>query len=396
MAADRYVHVRYPWRATIDLSAPEPARFYLALIAQTLQCGAPASRPGGRAWSRLVRRGIPERSLAELLRRSGTVRREADAPVVPPEVVRAHWEELRTSDPSLPAAPPVSVLEIARNSAVTTFVFGDGPTPLLVVKNARAGQDGVATEVAALQQAAGTGLAPRYLGAVPGLGEVQRGLPGRALDVEPVTARNARDLAWRPEHQALAAGLVRLGRATRSPVRPDTEGSGMVAVALGHPGLSARTRQALREAQEALGQVEIAVLTHTDTSPQNILYADGRLSGLVDWADAYAAGVPGSDVLNAAVAYIELGVGLVRWDDRTLQTAFDAGYLDSDFGRRARLAGGDCAEAAGMPRELWPCLELAFFARRLGWRMSHRDRFPTSAELALRALENVRAAGPVG
>jgi hypothetical protein len=396
MAADRYVHVRYPWRATIDLSAPEPARFYLALIAQTLQCGAPASRPGGRAWSRLVRRGIPERSLAELLRRTGPLRREADAPVVTPEVVRARWEQLRASDPSLPAAPPVSVLEIARNSAVTTFVFGDGPTPLVVVKNARAGQDGVATEVAALQQAAGTGLAPRYLGAVSGLGEVQRGLPGRALDVKPVTTRSARDLAWRPEHQALADGLVRLGCATRTPVVPEPTRSGMVSLALGHPGLSAGTRRALGEAQEALGQVEIAVLAHVDTSPQNILYAGGRLSGLVDWADACSAGVPGSDMFNAAVSYIELGVGLVRWDDRSLQGAFDAGYLESDFGRRARLAGRDGAEAVGVPRELWPGLELAFFARRLGWRMSRPDRFPTSAELALRALESVRAAGPVG
>lgn len=391
MTAERYVHVTYPWRATIDAGSAHPARFYLALIAQTLQGGAPASRPGGRVLAKVVRQGIPERPLAALLRRGDRVLRGDRAPVVTADKASARWDELRDADPTLPPAEHLSVLELARASAVTTFVFGLSPTPLVVVKNARGTGEGVATEVAALQEAAGTGLAPRYLGAFPDLGEVQRGLPGHALAVRALTPRRAHELTWLPEHQAFADGILALGRATRKPVVPEPACNGVVQQALTHPGLSPGTRRAVAEAEAELERLEVSVLGHVDTSPQNILYEGGRLSGLVDWADANTHGVPGADVLNAAMAYIELGVGLVRWDDRSLLGAFEGGYLRSEFGRSARAAARACAEAVGVPAELAHSLELTFFARRLGWRMRAPESFPTSAGLALRALERVRA-----
>ena len=393
MAAERYVHVTYPWRATIEAGSAQPARFYLALIAQTLQCGAPASRPGGRVWAKVVRQGIPERPLAGLLRRGGRVLRGGQPPIVSAELVAERWAELREADPTLPPAEDLSVLELARASAVTTFVFGRSPVPLVVVKNARGSGAGVATEVAALQEAAGTGLAPSYLGSFPGLGEVQRGLPGHALAVRALTPHRSRELAWLPEHQAFADGILALSRATRKAVVPEPARNGVVQQALTHPGLSPRTRMAVAEAEAELERLEVSVLGHVDTSPQNILYENGRLSGLVDWADANTHGVPGADVLNAAMAYIELGVGLVRWDDRSLLGAFEGGYLASEYGRRARSAARACAEAAGVPPDLAHGLELTFFARRLGWRMRAPESFPTSAELALRALERVRAEG---
>lgn len=385
------MRVAHPWDATIDLTAPEPARFYLGLIGQTLQFSAPASRRAGRAWAFLGRHGIPERALADVLRRVGGVLGTADQTSYVDAAARA-WPELRARDPSLPGAPELSVLVLARSSAVTVFLFSGEPWPVLVGKLARGSSDGVAREVAAIVEAAPAGVAPTYFGPVDGLGEVQRGIPGRALRVEPVTSAQAGALTWTEQHRSLTEGFERLARATTKAEVPSAMGDDVVDRALAHRALTSTTRAAVDDAARALGDVPISVLRHTDSSPQNLLFQGSSLSGIVDWEDATSAGMPGADIWNAALGSIDKGVGLVRWNEASLVASFRAAWGTSPFGRDARLAGRRCARAAGVPAELHDHLEVLFFARRVGHRLARPDAFPTSADVAAAALEDVIAA----
>lgn len=389
MSRRRYVRVRAPWNAVLDLSSPRPAAFYVGLIAQTLEYGAPAARRGGAAWALAGRRGLPEGALARALRAGGAALPAAEPLDDVLQVVAQAWPSLREGDPTLPPLPRLSGLQLARASATTTFVFGDDRAPLLVAKTARGTTSGITREVAALEEAAPTGVAPRYFGVVPGAGHVQRGLRGRALGVVPLTPQSAARLAWTPAHDAAADGFAALARGTRKDVVPAALQDDVLDDVVAGGPVPASTRAAVRAAREAVGQLPVSVLRHTDTSPQNVLLDGSRLSGLVDWEDAQTAGLPGADAWNLALACIDKGVGLARWSEQRLDGAFAAAWFGSEFGRQARAAGRRCASAAGVAAELLEPLEVVFFARRVGHRMRRPQGFPTSADVAGRALERV-------
>lgn len=385
MRDGQYVHVPSAsgGRIVIDLASPWPARFGAAVIDQTLRYGMPARRRGGPLLALLGRTGLPRRPLAELLRRfPKRPRPDLDAAL---DAVRSEWARLASASERLPeAAPELSFLALRRASATTIFVFGDGPRPLLVLKIPGA-RDRLQNEADALARAAPVGIAPRELGQV-GDAYVQEALPGEPLLVEALTPRRSRRLAWLPGHVELADALARLAAATTVREVP-TEFREPVDAALEVAGLSAAARRAAAAAWSDVSRLDVAVLRHRDTSPQNCLFEGERLSGLVDWEIAYAAGAPGFDVWNAAIAFVEHGVGLVRWSEERAQEAFAAAWGESDFGREARLAGRQSAAAAGVPDGLLDAIEVSFFARRLLGRVSHPERFATGPATAATMLE---------
>lgn len=360
-------------RIAIDLDSPWPARFAAAVIDQALRYGLPARRRGGPLLALLGRAGLPRRALAQALRRFPRRPR--------PDLDRL----LEDLGPFLPVAPSdLSVLALRRSSATTIFVFADGPQPLLVVKVPGA-RERLQNEADALTRAAPVGVAPRFLGRL-GNAFVQEALPGEPLLVEPLTPACSRRLVWSAHHTELAAALTRLASATSARDVP-TEFREPLDAALSVAGLSASARRAAAAAWSDVSRVDIAVLRHRDTSPQNCLFEGERLSGLVDWENAYATGAPGFDVWNAALAFVEHGVGLVRWSEERALSAFTIVWEQSAFGREARLAGRQSAAAAGVPDGMLDALEVSFFARRLLGRVSHPDRFATGPVTAASMLE---------
>lgn len=370
-------------RMAIDLASPWPARFCAAVIDQALRYGLPARRRGGTLLALLGRAGLPRRPLAEALRRFPKRRR--------PDVDRAladlgpEWPRLAAACERLPAeTPELTALALERASATTVFVFADAPQPLLVLKIPGA-RDRLQNEADALERAAAVGVAPRFLGQV-GEAFVQEALSGEPLRVEPLTPARSRGLAWSPGHEELAGALTRLASATTVRERP-SEFDEPLDVALGSARLSAAASRAAAAAWSDVSKHDVAVLRHRDTSPQNCLFDGEQLTGLVDWEIAYPTGAPGFDVWNAAIAFIEHGVGLVRWSEERAREAFAGAWGESTFGRDARLAGRRAAAAAGVPDSMLDSLEVSFFARRLLGRVSHPDRFATGPVTAASMLE---------
>jgi hypothetical protein len=384
-----WAHVRYPWAATVDVTSPEPARFYVSLVRETLRYGRPAARRPRLVWTTLGRYGIPQTATAALIRSAGRL----GSPPGPSEQVPAvldRWDELVERDPTLPPRARLSVLELRRAAARTAFFFAPGnPTPLIVAKTAHGTNPGVDRETAALRRAAPAGAAPLSLGALPGVDSLQRGLPGRALRVIPIRSGRASSLSWPDELATLADGLGTLASTTAADARPDAVTDGVVEEVLAGPLLSEAAREAVTGALERVRAHPAAVLSHCDVSPQNVLMDDGRLSGLVDWEIAEDRGLPGADVWNAALAWLEQGVGLVRWSDRDLLVAFEAAWCRGAFGAELQKAAVDVVARAGVPAHLVPDLELVWLAQRVGHRTQEPLVAPTSAELAARQVELV-------
>lgn len=387
-----WARVGRPWAATFDLTSPEPARFYVSLVRETLRYGRPASRRPRLLWTTLGRYGVPQAPVAALLRTSGRLGPAAAGPSDQVHTVQEHWAELVERDPTLPQLGRVSVLEMQRAAARTAFFFAPGnPTPLLVAKTANDSNPGVVREAEALTRAAPVGVAPLSLGSLPGVDSLQRGLPGRALRVIPVRPGRAGALTWPDELTTLAAGLGELAAATTTTGDPDAVIDGTVELVLGGSLLSDRARAAVAAAFERVRAQRTVVLSHQDVSPQNVLMSEGRLSGLVDWEVAEDAGLPGSDVWNAALAWLEQGVGLVRWTERDLLTTFEAAWCRGPFAATMRRAAATAVTRAGAPAALAPDLELVWLAQRVGYRTQWPSEFPTTAELAARQVELVAA-----
>lgn len=379
-----YARVPYPWRATIDRGHPAPARFYAGLVKQAFRYGSPARRRLGPLAAAAARAGLPPRRLIERASRFGSTERP-DLDRLK-EQLTALWATLREAGPRLPDdAPPLSVVELQRASARTVLVFGTTPQPLLVVKFAHPGER-VLNEVAALQRADGR-IAPRYLGRVAD-GHVQEGIPGEALRVDPVTPSSAANASWSPAHEALGRGLVELAGATALRQRPAELGGGFVEAA-DHAALTPDARRRAAQAVRSLERFERAVLKHGDTSPQNCLFVGDSLQGLVDWETARLAGAPGFDVMNNALALLEHGIGLTRWNDERLTAAFEAAWLRAPLFHHARSMTMQAAEAAGAGEGEQEALVVAFFVRRLAHRLEHPHMFATGPAVARRMLETV-------
>ncbi len=389
MARARYIHVSRPWQAVIDPRASGPAAHYAALVNQGLREGLPAARPAGAVWAAVARRGLPERVLARAV---GRFPRVTD-----PELDRLgtalgrRWPAFAELAPGLPgeAPPTLALLALERSAGRVVFAFGSDPAPLLVVKIAHAGHRGAEREAAALAEAAGLEIAPRDLGELDGA-RVQEALPGRTLRVAPLRSARAASAAWPDALEQLTGSLARLAAATRKHERAE-ELDLPVELALAPGVLGDPARRRLSVAWERLKGLYTAVLRHGDTSAQNCIFLDGRLRGLVDWEDAWPLAAPGFDALNAALAYQEHGLGLVRWSPGAVVEAFHASWPDSPFWSAGREAGVAAARAGGVPEDLLGDLLVAFFGHRVIERLQEPGVQPTTAATTARILDIVCA-----
>lgn len=177
MKARRYAQVRYPWRAVVDTRSPHPGRFYAALVGQALRYGLPGARRPARAWAFAGRVGIPETTLARCLRATARHPRPDLDGVL--DQLEDAWPRLAARSDRLGARPlELTTLVLERRAARTIFVFGEGASPLLVLKEPPSGGRRVDVEAAALQEAEAAGVAPRHLGSL-GRAQVQEVSPAR-------------------------------------------------------------------------------------------------------------------------------------------------------------------------------------------------------------------------
>lgn len=381
-----FVHVRYPWRAFIDTRSPYPARYYAGLVGQAMRYGLPASRRLPRLWTLAARRGIPETALARCLRLFPG-RRRADVESVIAGVGAA-WPQLKARSRRLPASPgQLTTLVLARRAARTVFVFGATPWPLLVLKDPPAGDGRAEHEASALDEAGSLGAGPRYLGRL-GHVFVQEGLPGRAMSVEELAVGRAAELEWPDSLRQLSGCLTALAAATRK-AEPPQDWRPAVELALGDPDLAADARNALAAAAKDVGRLESSVLCHRDASPQNCIFRDHRLEGLVDWETALSRGLPGLDAWVAAISYLDHCLGLVAWDERTVVQGFRQAWTHSQFYRDARLAIRAAAVAGGAPEAAVDALQVVFCGIRHGHRLSRPNDWPTAPSTTARVLEAV-------
>lgn len=390
MTDRRWVTTSFPRRASLDAARPEPAAYLAGQLRQALRHGMPAARRGGPVLAWVGRRGLPTSPLAAALRRLPTrAQPELDAVLAQVELA---WPELSGRSARLPAAPPpLTALAVQRSAAWTVFVFGRGPHPLLVVKQPGASGAGVAAEAAALRAVEPADVSPRLLGELAGA-PVQEGLPGVPLLVEPVTPATARALGRSPALDELADALVRLAGTTvhRADLGPQLHGPLEKALAGGVLSSSAERRVAA--ARTDLADLDLSVLQHGDLSAQNWLADGQRFVGLVDWETAVPDGVPGFDVLHAAVSVLEHGVGLVRWSGARVETSFAAAWEGSGRMTGAREGFRRVAGAAGVPEDRHDALELAFFGRRLGRRLASPGSYAVGVGPTAAAVERVSRA----
>lgn len=387
-AGPAYTHVRYPWRAAMRSGSGPAARFYAAVIGQALRYGLPARRSPGAAWALVGRVGPPEALIAALVRRlPGRPRADLDRLVADTEHL---WRELADRARSLPASPPeLSALALQRAAALTVFLFGAEPRPLLVLKLPAPGDERVDLEVAALEAAAPAWVSPRFLGRV-GEARAQEGLTGAPLRMQPLTPERAAGLHWSPVLSHVADGIARLGAATAAGESPRAIEPQMK-LALSYDGLDSRTRRLLGAAWSDVRASGASVLRHRDTSPQNCLVSGGCLAGIVDWELAQTRGGPGFDVWNLALSSTEYGVGLTRWTQELVAATFDRAWSASPFWVEARAAARRAALAGGAAERDLDALELCFFGSRVGDRLEFPGRHPTRPETAARNLAAVCA-----
>jgi hypothetical protein len=360
-------------KAMIGLGSPRPSRLYADLAAQALRHGLPARR--GSLLAATARLGLP-RALVAAVGRRFPRRRRPELDDLLAEIAAA-WPGLAERSSRLPGEPPsLSALALHRAAGLTVFVLGDEECPLLVAKLA-GDRELLEAERAALQRAEPVHIAPRYLGEVGGA-YVQEGLRGKALAIPPVDA-----LLWNARLSQLTLSLARLAAVS---VRAEPPDGLAVPVELALAGLEGSARRAVEAAWQEVQRLEVSVLQHGDTSAQNCLFEDERITGLVDWERARQRGVPGFDLWNAALALLEHSVGLRRWSQERVLVAFRDNWLGA-WGASARAAAAESATAAGVPERLLGPLEVVFFARRLGRRLARPDSYATTPATAARMLE---------
>jgi Phosphotransferase enzyme family len=360
----------------IGLESPWPARLYARLALQALRHGLPARR-GGRLLAATARAGLPRNLVAAVGRRFARgARPELDELL---REIESAWPRLAERASRLPAeAPPLSALALRRAAGLTVFVLADDEHPLLVAKlpGKTALLEG---ERRALERVAPLGIAPHYLGAAGGA-YVQEGLRGEALALPRPDA-----LRWDERLSQLAHSFVRLAEAT---VRAEPAREVAAPVELALTRVDGSAHRALEAAWNDVARLRSSVLQHGDTSAQNCLFEDGRLTGLVDWERAQTNGVPAFDIWNASLALLEHSVGLHRWSQERVLDAFRRHWFGA-WGSAARAAAADAAGAAGVSERLLDALETVFFARRVGRRLANPAAYATTPETALRMLELV-------
>lgn len=389
MDEHRYVQMLRPWRAAFDVTTEQPAHFFATMMGQTLRYGMPARRKTGFVLGPVARHnlfpgGLTARALRILPRRR---RPDLDALIA---LAYSQWRHLSHQSSRLAESPPrLTALALQRSAALTVFLFGDSPDPLMVLKIPSQGDDRVDIEAMALDEARSARVSPAALGRL-GEARVQEGLPGAPLAVEPLRPATAKDLSWREAHVHLGHGFTRLAEHTAKKEIAGELRDPAMERGVEEARLPSSVHLLVSAAGRDLRKLDVAVLRHVDTSAQNCLFMrDQRLAGLVDWELARSCGAPGFDVWNAALAYMEHSVGLVKWSEEIALETFKASWNDSSFWKGGRSAARDAASAASVPHRLMDSLEVTFFARRLAWRLLAPDRFQTGPRLAAGMLEHV-------
>jgi Phosphotransferase enzyme family len=380
---------RWGLRGSVVGARPDhAARFLAAMANQALRQHLVGHQ--GLRWPWLVvgRHGLPEPLVARVIR------------LLPSQPVHeldglmaaavASWSQLAERSSRLPPEPPaMTALAVPRSAAVTVFLFGSDPRPLLVMKLPRPDDDRVDLEARALQLAEPAGIAPKALGRI-GTARVQEGLAGSAPLVPRLKPARAGELLWPQVLDELARALARLASVTARRSPPGELGIPLEA-ALHGDGIDARSRRLLDAARRDVCRLPVSVLRHGDLSPQNLLVVGDQLQGVVDWEMARFDGAPGFDVWHAALAYLEQGLGLVRWSDDQLTQGFASAWASSPFWAQARRAARAAASAAGVPDDRLDSLEVAFFGRRLGRRLLSPSSYLTTPATAATMLRVVCA-----
>ena len=367
MSGRVYSSLRRPRPTCYDASVPQPAAFLACLLDHALNHGLPARRRGGPVLAVIGRHGLAPPVLATLLR--GLPRRRSDRADRIVASMQAAWPVLAERSTRLTAeAPPLSLLEVGRSASRIVFLFGSEPFPLLVAKFPRGETAPTVREAEMLERVAVAGLAPRALGTVGGAW-VQEGLPGLPARVDPVSSRTAGRMPWTSREEQLSAALTRLASSTAHLGSTEEYLLQPLDRALDHPYPQADLRL-LRAARNDLRRLRVVAVQHKDLSAQNWMVDDSRFVGLVDWEKAVPDGIPGFDDLHVAVAAVEHGVGLTRWSDHEVVASFREAWTSSPLFAGARAGARESARAAGVPEALLEPLEVAFFARRLGRRLT--------------------------
>lgn len=382
MTARRWVALARPWSGVVDADALAPSRLYMAIVGQTLRYGLPATRRHSAAWIAFARVGIPERVLASALRRlPARPRPELDAVL---DAAVAAWPRLAARSSRLPPRAPVrpSALVLERRAARTVFLFGDDGRLLVVLKVPHLQGTGAAREVEALERAAGT-CAPVFLGRV-GDAYAQEALPGAPLRVVPLRAADVSGVRPPQELADAARQLVLLAEATSSAGSGMDVFAGAVEEAIAHRCAPRSLAPAWRDVRRA-GR---GVLCHLDTSPQNLLIENRRLTGVVDWETAVDGAAPGMDTFIAAISWLEGGLALRRLDDEVVIEAFRS-VLDAPYWAFARARAREAVVAAGLPEALAEPIEVVLLGIRLGRRLQQPAEWKTSARAAAAALAAV-------
>jgi hypothetical protein len=376
-----YVRVRGPMPATRTAGAAPPREFLAGLVEQQLRYRHPAGRRFGAAVAAAARRDLPGPARRGLT--AGTRSQRPDLDRLQAQLA-AGWAGLAGRARELPTDPgPLSLLELRRRSARTVLVFGTGPDPLVVAK-LPGDPDVLATEERLLARLVPSGVAPRPLGR-QGEAVVQEGIPGRPPALVPVRVDDAAGLDWPADHGLLMRGLADLASVTAADGSAAELGEPLTQ-ALAHPLLDAPTRAAVRSARDRLAGLDRVVVRHGDLSGQNWLVAGDRLGGVVDWETGIGEGAPGLDAWHAALSWFEQGVGLARWSPGSVVGAFTRAWRRSPYFAAARSAARTVAAAGGADPACSDALELAFFARRLGRRMSAPGRYRVGADVAAAQL----------
>ena len=282
------------------------------------------------------------------------------------DAVGGAWGVLAGASSTLAPEPPaLSVLQMDLSSAKTTFFFGPGDAwPLVVAKEPRVDGEGRDHETAALERASPSKIAPLYLGQV-GRARVQEGLPGFPPWIRGLRPETAARAPAGPAFAGLADALARLAAVSARHGEPYRELLAALDLA-GTAELSWQERRLVAAARRDLARLDVTVLQHGDLSPQNYLVNDGSFTGLVDWETASLEGVPGHDVLHAAVSMLEHSVGVSYWTERTVVESFRRAWPSSPLFQDAHEAMTRSVAAAGLTETLVGPLITAFFARRLG------------------------------
>ena len=323
-------------------------------------------RRGGRLLAPVGRRGLPVGRRPRPLRRlpggtgphAGPPARRGGAVVGPPR---------RGSDRLPAAVPPLSALVVQRRSGRYVFVLGGSRHPLLLLKPGRPGGAAGPRGRRPRRGRAAPASRPRRLPSVAGM-SVRRACPGRPLWV----------LA--PGRPGWSAGLRRGVRRPRSRARPGRRADGRPGRPRPGPlprrGLGPASRRrapprSLGAARRDLRGLDAVSLQHRDLSRAELAgRRRRRSSGWWTGRPPHLGGVPGHDALQAAVALLEHGVALRRWSQDDVVRTFREAWHDEPLFVRARTWHRECVRAATGSERLADPLVVAFFARRLGRRIS--------------------------